>query len=93
MRLAIRSSERWSRRQGSCDSAVRRVIAMVALVLGVILGTSEPEYLIALIPIEALIAFELIFWNDCSVQRRHERGQRESDKGTKFADVNRRAKS
>jgi hypothetical protein len=64
------------RRLGSCDGTVRRTIAMIALVLGVILGTSEPEYLIALLPIEALIAFELIFWNDCSEQRRNERSER-----------------
>jgi hypothetical protein len=57
---------------------------MIALALGVILGASEPEYLIALIPIEALIAFELIYWIDCSSQRRNEQSRSDARRDSKL---------
>jgi hypothetical protein len=81
------------RRLGNCDGVLRRAIAMFALALGIILGTSEPEYLLALIPLEALLAFELIFWNDRSIQCEHSKSPAENKPESKFGGLNEHGKS
>jgi hypothetical protein len=48
---------------------IRQAIAIIALVGGIILVKNEPEFLLPLLPVEALLVCELVFWNDRAVMR------------------------
>jgi hypothetical protein len=51
---------------------VRTGIAIAALVAGIFLMKATPQFLLVLLPIEAMVACGLIHWNDCAVYREHD---------------------
>ena len=57
-----------SRRQ-RIGTAIRRSIAVASLLIGIVLVMEYPAFLLPLLPVQALIVCELIFWSDRDARR------------------------